>query len=204
MNLEIIRDVSVFLAQIDVIASEGGLDQLIHDLNMAGKFVGIAKAKALYLREETWSNPDESFRDYAVREYSMRSENIKRYIDAWKMVLLVPEHLREYFIRKPIDQLIPLGTNLANDEIGVDEVDWQRYMEVGSPAEAHAVIGEMAGREAVDRIRLYIDMRTGDISSWLGESYQHVGYLDVARMDLEQVKKSVYRIINKAGIREKE
>lgn len=204
MNLEISRDVGKFLAQIDVIALEGGLDQLIHDLNMAGKFVGIAKAKALYLREETWTNPEESFRDYAVREYSMRSENIKRYIDAWKMVLLVPEHLREYFIRKPMDQLIPLGTGLASGEIEEEEVDWHRYMEVGSNKEAYAVIGEMAGREAVDRIKLYIDMKSGDISSWYGDKYEHVGYLDVDRLDVEQVKKSVYKIINKAGLRERD
>ena len=202
MDIQLTRDVSGFLAQIDVIASEGGLDQLIHDLNMAGKFVGIAKAKALYLREETWSNPDESFRDYAVREYSMRSENIKRYIDAWKMVLLVPEHLREYFIRKPMETLIPLGTSLANDEIGEAEIDWDRYMTVGSSEEGHAVVREMTGREAVDRIRLYINMATGDISSWLGDTYEHIGYLDVDRTDVEQVKKSIYRILNKAGIKE--
>lgn len=204
MNLEISRDVSKFLEQIDVIASEGGLDQLIHDLNMAGKFVGIAKAKALYLREQTWNNPDESFRDYAVREYNMRSENIKRYIDVWKMILEVPEHLREYFIRKPMEQLIPLGTAIASDEVGAAEVDWDRYLSVGSSQEGYAVVGEMAGREATERIRLYIDMRTGDISSWLGDQYEHIGYLDVDRMDIEQVKKSVYRIINKAGLREKD
>lgn len=204
MELQITRDVTSFLAQIDVIASEGGLDQLIHDLNVAGKLVGIAKAKALYLREKSWSNEDESFRDYAVREYGIRSETIKRYIDTWEMILLAPENLQPFLVRKPMETLTPLATNIANGMLELGEVDWDRFMGVTSSGEAFAVVDEMIGREAAERIRLYVDMKTGDISSWYGEQYEHIGYLDVDRMDLEQVKKSIYKIINKAGLREKE
>lgn len=205
MELQIIsRDISSVLEQIDRLSEEGKLDQLIHDLNWFGKLVGIAKAKALFLREKSWNNPDESFRDYAVREYTMRSENIKRYIDVWNMILKTPEHLRDYFLRKPMDQLIPLGTYMAEDEIDPNDIDWDSYLGTTSSGDAYNEIRKMSGEEAAERIKIYIDMKTGDISSWYAEQYEHIGYLDVERMDVEQVKKSVYRIINKAGLREKE
>lgn len=204
MELQITRDVPAFLAQIDVIAAEGGLDQLIHDLNMAGKLVGIAKAKALYLREKSWNNPDESFRDYAVREYGIRSETIKRYIDTWEMILLAPENLQPFLVKKPMETLIPLGTVIANGELEAGDVDWKKYIGVTNSGEGYTLIGEWMDKEPAERLRLYIDMKTGDISSWYAEQYEHIGYLDVDRLDVEQVKKSVYKIINKSGLREKE
>lgn len=204
MELQITKDVTSFLAQIDVIAEEGGLDQLIHDLNMAGKLVGIAKAKALYLREKSWSNEDESFRDYAVREYGIRGETVKRYIDTWEMILQAPESLQPFLVRKPMEQLIPLGTALAQGDLEVDEVDWDQYLGVTSNGEAYAVVGEWSGKEPAERLHLYIDLKTGDISSWYAGQYEHIGYLDVERTDVEQVRKGITRIINKSGLREKE
>lgn len=204
MELQIVsRDVAVVLEQIDRLSEEGKLDQLIHDLNWFGKLVGIAKAKALYLREKSWSNEDESFRDYAVREYGIRSETVKRYIDTWEMILQAPENLQPYLVKKPMETLIPLGTVIANGELEPEEVNWDEYMGVTSSKEAYAVVDDMLGRETAERIKLYIDPNTGDIESWYAGNREYIGHLDVDRKDVEQVGKSINRIINKTGIKEK-
>jgi hypothetical protein len=204
MELQLSRNVTTNLDLVDLAFQEGRGYQFIEDWLHISKMVGIVKAKALWMGEKYWENPSETFRDYAVNQYRLRSETIKRYIDTWDMILQSPENLREYIVRKPMQELIPIGTNLANGSIELEEEDWERLLLATGNGEVSNIIKEMSGKETALRINVYIDMKSGDIESWYDGKREYIGFLDVHAMDKEQVKKSIYRILNKAGIREKD
>ena len=202
MELQLSGDVNHTLDQIDIAFQEGNGYEIIHTILLVKKMAGIALAKALWLGNKHWNNPTEEFRDYAVRDYGIRSETIKRYIDVWDTILLAPETLREFLVKKPMQELIPVSTNIANGELSPEDIDWEKYMLTTGYGEVSTMVRGLTGQESPDRIRIYIDMSTGDIHSWRGDQREYVGFLDVRRLDNEQVKKSVYRIINKSKLKE--
>ena len=203
MEIQLSGNVNETLDQIDLAFQEGQGYEIINTILQIKKVAGIALAKALWLGHRYWGNEDETFRDYAVREYGIRSETVKRYTDVWEMILSAPESLREFLVRKPMQELIPIGTNIASGLIEPDDEDWNRLM-LATGGEVPKLVGEMSGRETVDRLSLYIDMKTGEIESWYRDNREYVGFLDVHRIDVDQVGKSIYRIVNKSGLGEKE
>lgn len=204
MNFALSNDVQQNLDLIDLAFAEGQGYETIHQFILIKKIVGIALAKSLWLGEKHWNNPDETFRDYAVDEYSLNAATIKRYIDVWETVLAAPESLRDILIRKPMQELIPIATNVANGEIAPDNEQWEKLALTGSNGEAYNLIREMSGKEPdEDKLSLVIDMKTGDITSWQRGNPEYVGFLDVHRKDIVQVGKAIHRIINKSGLKEK-
>lgn len=204
MNFALSNDVQQNLDLIDQAFAEGQGYETIHQLILVKKIVGIGLAKALWLGEKNWKNPDEDFRDFAVTEYGLNSATVKRYVDVWEAILAAPENLRSILVRKPMQELIPIATNIANGEIAPDGEQWEKLALTGSNGEAYNLIREMSGKEPPeDKLSITIDLHTGDITSWQNGNPEYVGFLDVHRKDISQVGKAINRIINKSGLKEK-
>lgn len=175
---------------------QGTLVSHTHTLIRGMKAEAWELAEAFYyLRQSVVLAEGETFKKWAAQEYGLSEWTIDRYANVWDTILHAPDSTQIALLEKEINTVIPLGTNVANGGIDLDEIDWDRVGDIDTNGEMREMIREIKGVPEREGTITFQIRESGDVIAWSGEEQAFVGFFE-QNPTTELGRKAIARIMH--------
>ena len=174
--------------------------QELKRLEEAERFVGMAKAKFIYILHLSWDNfslsSTQSLQDTAFEYLNWKPYTVERYISMWQYRELIPASFN--VDERPVREVVPI-TNALSHGLEIGDDGWDKLARTTKQEEVHAVLRGIRGEEPRrGSLQVYLHS-DGSVVAWHNNIRYEVGFLDVNNMQ-EPVQKSIKRLVSGGGV----
>jgi len=165
-----------------------------------GKFI-----HGIYLNWEDYEDVSgEDFFDFMYERTGLSRTTLNRHIDIQEMLKEVPQEYRSQVEQLKFNFLRPMSA-LPKAGYLIADQDWKRFVQAGDAAEVRTLCRQIKGKPRKSNMLTLWITKDGTLQCHLQEEgiLKMIGYLDINSED-ETVQKAVQRIINNAGMLERQ
>ncbi len=166
---------------------------------------GLGLAKLLHSVNFRWKEYEFSGSLYELAESELgilAKNTVDRYIAVWEMLSggYIPQDLMEYIKAKPMRQLCPIASLVAQG-YDVSNEDWSRIAHAADYNEVAEIVRELKGKPPKKTSMKIVLEQDGTLNAWNNGKIVFIGSLRVEDEDKDEtIKKAIERIVNNSGI----